>query len=94
MAIAREDFLQDLIDEAQKQINLQHPIICDNVNLCELFPVKKLDQTLKKLKVSTLISMFDFFGVDICGQATLKALFMDAMYDLLRSCKCLITFKS
>ena len=33
VAIAREDFHQDLIDEAQKQINLQHPLICDNVNL-------------------------------------------------------------
>ena len=46
VAIEREDFLQDLIDETQKQIDLQHPLKCDNVNLCELFAVNKLDQDI------------------------------------------------
>ena len=62
VAIAREEFLQDLIQETQKQIDLRHPLVCDSINLCELFVANKLDQTLKKLKISTLKSMCDFFG--------------------------------
>ena len=81
VAIAREDFLQDLIDETQKQIDLQHPLKCDNVNLCELFAVNKLDKTLKEFKIFTLKSLCDFFGMDICGPATLKVPFIDAIYD-------------
>ena len=90
-AIAREEFLQDLIQETQKQIDLQHPLVCDSINLCELFVANKLDQTLKKLKISTLKSMCDFFGVDICGPATRKAPFINAIYGLLRSCQCQIS---
>lgn len=91
VAIAREEFLQDLIHEAQKQIDLRHPLVCNSINLCELFVANKLDQTLKKLKISTLKSMCDFFGVDISGPATRKAPFINAIYDLLRSCQCQIS---
>ena len=86
-AIAREEFLQDLIQKTQKQVDLRHPLVCDSINLCELFVANKLDQTLKKLKISTLKSMCDFFGVDISGPATRKAPFINAIYGLLRSCQ-------
>ena len=91
VAIAREEFLQDLITETQKQIDLQHLLTYDNINLCELFGANKLDQGLKKLKLSNLKSVCDFFGVDICGPATRKASFINAIYDLLRSCLCQVT---
>ena len=91
VAIAREQFLQNLITETQKQIDLQHPLTYDNINLCELFGANKLDQALKKLKISSLKSMCDFFGVDICGPTTRKASFINAIYDLLRSCQCQVT---
>ena len=74
-AIAREEFLQDLIQETQKQIDLRHPLVCDSINLCELFVANKLDQTLKKLKISTLKSMCFVFGADISGPATRKAIY-------------------
>ena len=79
---------QDLIQETQKQIDLQHPLVCDSINLCDFFVADKLDQTLKKLKISTLKSTYDFFGVDISGPATRKAPFINAIYGLLRSCQC------
>ena len=88
VAIAREEFLQDLIQETQKQIDLRHPLVCDRINLCELFAANKLDQTLKKFKVSTLKSVCDFFGVDFSGPATRKAPFINAVYGLLWSCQC------
>ena len=91
VAIAREEFLQDLIQETQKQIDLRHPLVCDGINLCELFATNKLDQTLKKLKISTLKSMCDFFGEDISGPASRKAPFINAIYGLLRSCQCQIS---
>ena len=74
-AIAREEFLQDLIQETRKQIDLRNPLVCDSINLCELFAANKLDQTLKKLKISTLKSMCFFFGADISGPATRKAIY-------------------
>ena len=90
-AIAREEFLQALIQETQKQIDHRHPLVCDSINHCELFVVNKLDQTLKHLKISTLKSMCDFFGVDISGLATRKAPFINAIYGLMRSCQCQIS---
>ena len=91
VAIATEKFLQDLITETQKQIDLQQPLKYDNINLCERFGAHKLDQALKKLKISSLKSMCDFFGVDIRGPTTRKASFINAIYDLLRSCQCQVT---
>ena len=90
-AIAREEFLQDLIQETQEQIDLQHPLVCDSINLCELFVANKLDQTLKKLKISTLKSMWNFLGVDISGPPMRNAPFVNAIYGLLRSCQCQIS---
>ena len=66
-------------------------LVCDSINLCELFVTNKLDQTLKKLKISTLKSMCNFFGVDISGPAPRKAPFMNAIYGLLSSCQCQIS---
>ena len=82
-AIAREEFLQDFIQETQKQIDLQHPLVCDSINLCELFVANKLDQ-----KVEDIHPEID---VDICGPATRKAPFINAIYGLLRSCQCQIS---
>ena len=85
VAIAREDFLQDLIDETQKHIDLQHPLKCDNVNLCKLFAVNKLDQTLKKLKIFTLKSIC---VISLAWTSRAKPhLSMSYMINLLRSCK-------
>ena len=67
---------------SQKQIDLRQPLVCDRINLCEFFAANKLDQTLKKLKISTLKSTCDLFGVDISGPTTRKAPFINAIYGL------------
>lgn len=86
VAIVREELLKNLADEAQKQIGLQHPLLYESFNLCELKSVaNKLDSTLRKLKLCTLKSMCDSFGVDIDGPATRKASFINAIVDLVRS---------
>ena len=64
----------------QKQIDLRHPLVCDRINFCEFFAANKLDQTLKKLKISTLKSMCDLFGEDISGPTMRKAPFINAIY--------------
>ena len=48
-AIAKKEFLQVLIQEDQKQIDLQHPLVCDSINLCELFVANKLDQKVEEI---------------------------------------------
>ena len=34
VAIAREEFLQGVIQETQKRIDLRHPLVCGRINLC------------------------------------------------------------
>ncbi|KAL9978800.1 hypothetical protein ACROYT_G016364 [Oculina patagonica] len=87
-AIEREELLQDLIEEAQEQIDLQHPLMYEKINLCELFVANKLDHALRKFKLCTLKAMCDSFGVDIDGPATRKAPFITAVFDLVKFCQC------
>lgn len=70
------------------KIGLQHPLIYDGINLCELFVDNKLDRALRKLNLSTLKCMCDVFGVDAEGPATRKASFINPIFDLVRSCQC------
>lgn len=87
-AIEREELLQDLIEEVQKQIDLQHPLMYEKNNICELFVANKLDHALRKFKLCTLKAMCDSFGVDVDGPATRKAPFITAVFELVKFCQC------
>ncbi|KAL9978157.1 hypothetical protein ACROYT_G015646 [Oculina patagonica] len=87
-AIEREELLQDLIKEAQKQIDLQHPLMYEKINLCELFVANKLDHALRKFKLCTLKAMCNSFGVDVDGPATRKAPFITTVFELVKFCQC------
>ena len=48
VVVEKEEFLKNLIHEAHDQIGLQHPLIYEGINLCELFVDNKLDRAKVK----------------------------------------------
>ena len=50
VAIAREEFLQDLIQETQKRIDLRHPLVFDRINLCEPFCRRQTGSNIEKVE--------------------------------------------
>ena len=47
-ALEREALLQELVDETQREIDLQHPIAFKNFNLRLLLSKRRLSDALKK----------------------------------------------
>ncbi|KAK3738657.1 hypothetical protein QZH41_007870 [Actinostola sp. cb2023] len=64
-AITREEFLQKLIDEARKELDLQHPLIFDGINLCDLFMANKLDHTLQSCRLHEIEKLNFNFSQDV-----------------------------
>ena len=87
-ALEREALLQELVDETQREIDLQHPITFKNFNLCLLLSKKRLSDALKKLKLCDLREMQDGLNVEINGPSSRKATYIEPLVNLVKSCSC------
>ena len=87
-ALEREALLQELVDETQREIDLQHPITFKNFNLCLLLSTKRLSDALKKLKLCDLRKMQEALNVEIKGPPSRKATFGEPLLNLVKSCSC------
>ncbi len=58
---AHEAHLEELVNEAERELSQKHPIVYDSYNLCELGAQKKLN----KFPLPLLNSICSHFGIDI-----------------------------
>ena len=87
-ALEREALLQELVDETQREIDLQHPITFKNFNLCLLLSNKRLSDALKKLKLCDLREMQEGLNIEINGPSSRKATSIEPLVTLVKSCSC------
>ena len=87
-ALEREALLQELVDETQREIDLQHPITFKNFNLCLLLSNKRLSDALKKLKLCDLREMQEGLNVEINGPSSRKATYIEPLVNLVKCCSC------
>ena len=67
------------------EVQLQHPIAYDNLNLCEL----NKKGSMKTLSLAMLKSICDFFGVSTDGfHPRRKAEYLSVLGDLVKECNC------
>jgi len=75
------DTSQDILDEVQ----LQHPVVYDNLNLCDMH--KKGNR--KTLSIAMLKTVCEYFGVSTEGfHARCKAEYLSALSELVKGCGC------
>ena len=75
------DTRQDILDEVQ----LQHPVAFDNLNLCDMH--KK--GNMKTLSIAMLKTVCEYFGVSTEGfHARRKAEYLSALSELVKGCGC------
>jgi hypothetical protein len=91
VALAKEHLVQQFAMEAEKQISLNHPLVYDKYNLCDLFVRGKLENVLRKLKLCDLKVVCDYFEAEIGGPTTRKAPYIKTLLELVRSCQCQVT---
>ena len=87
-ALEQEALLQELVDETQREIDLQHPITFKNFNLCLLLSKRRLSDALKKLKLCDLREIQEGLNVEINGPSSRKATCIELLVNLVRSCSC------
>ena len=87
-ALEREALLQELVEETQREIDLQRPITLKNFNLCLLLSKKRLSDALKKLKLCDLREMQEGLNVEINGPSSRKATYIEPLVNLVKSCSC------
>ena len=75
-ALEKEAFLQELEACVDTEIGLHHPLVYNDTNLCKLLGKGKLEQRLRKLKLSDLETMCNFFDMEPHGSASRKATFV------------------
>ena len=72
-ALEKEILLQELEACVDTEIGLHHPLVYNDTNLWELLGKGKLEQRLRKLKLSYLETMCNFFDMESRGSASRKA---------------------
>ena len=87
-ALEREALLQELVDETQREIDLQHPTTFKNFNLCLLLSNKRLSDALKKLKLCDLREMQEGLNVESNGPSSRKATYIEPLVNLVKCCSC------
>ena len=87
-ALEKEAFLQELEACVDTEIGLHHHLVYNDTNLCELLGKGKLEQRLRKLKLSDLETMCNFFDMEPHGAASRKATFVKPLLELTKTCTC------
>ena len=76
----------ELVEETQREIDLQHPPTFKNFNLCLLLSNKRLSDALKKLKLCDLREMQEGLNVEINGPSSRKAKYIEPLVNLVNPC--------
>lgn len=85
LAAENETDLQDLQELVVQEVSLQHPIIYDRHNMCELISNSKM----KRFAVPMLRQMCIHFDIDINDiKANLKQPYIDKLTFFVRQCSC------
>ena len=75
--LEREALLQELADETQQEIDLQHPIKFKNFNLYLLLSNKKFSKKMKNLKLCDLREIQEDLNVEIKRPSSRKATYIE-----------------
>ena len=67
-----------------EQIDYQHPLMYEDINLCLLAKTNSIG----KLKLKHLKDICEHFNIDVTGPKTRKDTFVNPLLDFIRSCKC------
>ena len=81
-----EVVLSEMRQDVVSLVGLQHPIMCDTNNICELASSSKLTGTFS---VSVLRDICLSLDIDVSGiSVRRKKPYVDKLHDLVKSCAC------
>ena len=81
----QEEIVQDLTNKVMAEISIQHPMMYDTHNICELAACSKLS----KFSVQMLNDICTFFKLDVSSiNVKRKKPYIDLLMDLVHSCSC------
>ena len=87
-ALEKEEYVEHLVEVAEQEIGLKHPLVYGDFNFCELSAKGRLAKVLEKQKLSQLQSLCDVFDLEIIGRANRKASYYKPLMQLANSCDC------
>ena len=87
-ALEKEQYLEHLIEVIEQEMIAKHPLVFNDINLCEHSTEGRLAKTLEKQKLSELQSLSSFFDLEITGRANHKASYYGPILELASSCDC------
>ena len=80
-----EDEIQEMQDKVIREVALEHPMVYDCYNICDLIATSKLS----KLSVSMLQLICKNFDIDTCDiQVRRKKPYLDKLTSLYQNCSC------
>ena len=85
-ALEKEKYVEHLVEVAEQEIGLKHPLVYEDFSLCELSAKGRLAKVLQKHKLSQLQSLCEFFDVEIIGSTNRKASHYEPLLQLANSC--------
>ena len=87
-ALEKEKYVEHLVEVAEQELGLKHPLVYDDFNFCELSAQGRLAKVLEKQKLSQLQPLCEFLDVESIGHANSKASYYDPLIQLANSCHC------